>query len=459
MPAVRRFGPLDFVALLIVLAVAGTARVGYLIVYCDSAANAGPLAVEDVSPVLDDLPPGTKLRGREHATELDALIHNVKENNWFGSFAPFSAREEATAHVAPGYAYLLGFAARYAPEESFDRLVRWTQAGLGTLTALFVFLFGRRVFRSLFVGTLAGLFMAAWPFAVIDTAALADGTLATFLLSAGLWLGARAGTTGGPLASLLFGLTLAGLALTRAALLPYAVLCLAWLLVTTRDQSSGWVSALVAFLGFVAGLAPWTVRNYQTFNEPVPIVSSSYYELWVGNNPAATGGPVDEAMLEKVPGPDLAAIASQPDRYATLARKIAQEAQDAPTATVQRRVNALLYFLFGQHWFTNQRLADPLTSGGLDHAELILASSLLGAFLFAFLGWRWSFPYKREMIPASLAVIWLPLPYILGHAMGLHGPRLPLDPVILCLAAFALACFVPGVSRSLLEPKEREDEE
>lgn len=459
MPAVRRFGLLDFLALLLVLAAAGGARVGYLVAYCDGGNNAGPLAVEDASPLLSDLPPGTKLRGQERPTELDALIHHVKEDDSFRARAPFALKEEATAHAAPGYAYLLGFAARYIPEGDFERFVRWGQVGLGSLAAVCVFLFARRAFRSLFVGTLAGLGAAAWPFAVIDTAALADGTLATFLLSACLWLGARAGATGGPMASLLFGVALAGLALTRPALLPFAVLCLAWLLVTTRDHSSGWVAALVAFLGFVAGMAPWTIRNYQLFNEPVPIVSTAYYELWIGNNPAATGGPLTEAMLEQAPAQELAAIAGQPDRYAVLAKHVAQTAQEAPGATVQRRINALLYFLFGERWFTQQRLADPLSGSVPEHTELVLAAVLLGLFVLAFLGWRWSFVYRRETIPAALAVLWLPLPYILSHALGLHGPRLPLDAVLLAFAAFGLACFVPGVSRDLLEPKADEDED
>ena len=47
-------------------------------------------------------------------------------------------------------------------------------------------------------------------------------------------------------------------------------------------------------------------------------------------------------------------------------------------------------------------------------------------------------------LPLQLAAIWLPLPYILSHAESLHGPRLPLDGVLLTLAAYAFAVIVTG---------------
>jgi hypothetical protein len=44
----------------------------------------------------------------------------------------------------------------------------------------------------------------------------------------------------------------------------------------------------------------------------------------------------------------------------------------------------------------------------------------------------------------------VPLPYLLGHAEALSGPRLPLDGVLLCYAAFVLVALVPGQGRDLL---------
>ncbi len=78
-------------------------------------------------------------------------------------------------------------------------------------------------------------------------------------------------------------------------------------------------------------------------------------------------------------------------------------------------------------------------------ANVILAATMIVLLGLGFLGWRWTYGWRTESMPAALAVIWIPLPYILTHAEALHGPRLPLDGVLLCYVAFALCCFLPGV--------------
>src|SRR5258708_281919 len=83
-----------------------------------------------------------------------------------------------------------------------------------------------------------------------------------------------------------------GAALVRAAFLPFAFVALAWFLLRTRRLPSGWLGAILSFLGFVTGVTPWMIRNYQVFNEPTPIVDSAYLHVWMGNNPAADGGPI-----------------------------------------------------------------------------------------------------------------------------------------------------------------------
>jgi hypothetical protein len=63
--------------------------------------------------------------------------------------------------------------------------------------------------------------------------------------------------------------------------------------------------------------------------------------------------------------------------------------------------------------------------------------TVLGMLLLSLPGWRWSYGWRKESMPASLAVVWVPLPYILSHAEFLAGPQLPLDGVLLCYAADA----------------------
>jgi hypothetical protein len=461
MTTVRPFGLGDAVLFLLVLAAAAGVRAGYLAFGCDSARQGGPILVQGEAP------------------ELRALVTSVKERGLFASQAPFAATEEPTAHTAPGYPWLVGLLARLPVD--LDPTVRWIQSGLGSLTAGLYFLFARRAFRSLLVGFLAGLAAAVYPFWVFNTAELSDGVLATFLLAACLFLGARAGQSGGSLASLLYGLALAGLSLTRAALLPFAIVALLWFLLRARTLPRGWLLALLAFLGFANGLTPWALRNYQLLHDVVPVADSAYLHLWIGNNPAATGGPENEqALLEGLAqrrgqsaeetAHQLAEL-PQDRRYATLAGAVVDEARANPLGTVQRRIWAGLYFVFGEEWFRNRQLwrtvegptlvagdaeakpepaaEPPVAAWARGAAPLLLTGTLLAVLLLSVLGWRWTYAWRRESMPAALAVIWVPLPYLLSHADALNGPRLPLDGVLLCFAAFTLTCLLPGVGGRL----------
>src|SRR5437899_1002320 len=142
MPATRRFGSLELVLLLVVVAVAGGARVWYLCACANNASSDGPIQVQGPSPTLANLPAGTELNGHAQPTELDALVHNLKEHKWFGSIAPLATAEEQTAHIAPGYPWLV-YGVQLLPVDlgPLDRTMRWLQCGLGTLTAAFYFLF------------------------------------------------------------------------------------------------------------------------------------------------------------------------------------------------------------------------------------------------------------------------------------------------------------------------------
>lgn len=440
MTPIRRFGAVDFVLFLYVVLLAGGVRAGYLALCADNAHNSGSLIVQD----------------RADEPDLLALVHSVKDNNAFTSAAPLSDGPEETAHASPGYPWALGMLARYIPTDQFDSTIRWIQCVLGALTAGLYYLFARRAFRSLAVGVVAGMLCGLHPFWVVDTAAINDGTLASFLLGLVLFTGARAGQTGGPFASLLYGLSLAGMALVRAALLPFAFVGLAWFLLRSRRQPSGWLGALLAFLGFVIGVAPWAIRNWQVYGEPTPIVDSAYLHLWMGNNPKADGGPVAvEDMLPPEKVRELKEIKKQPERYARLGPITWDEMRRDPPAVPRHWLESGLAFYFGQRLLgPEHRVVDVATTP----PELVASSygvifgwTVFGVAVLAALGWRWSYGWRAESMPAVLAMIWIPLPYILSHAEALSGPRLPLDGVLLCYAAFALLCFVPGIRRYLLE--------
>jgi hypothetical protein len=441
MTEMPRFGLKNFLLLLLVLAAAAAARVGYLFVGLESLADPAPLVVESTQgpsgPVKDN-----------------------KDQTWWLPQAPLETEKEQTAHVAPGYPWLVGaLAGTLADPERTVAVLRWAQCALGTLTAGLYFLFARRAFRSAAVATLAGLFCALHPFWVINTLELNDGVLACFLLALALATGARGAQEGDALGSLLFGLALAGLALVRAALLPFAVVACLWFLLRCRKVPRGWLCALLAFLGFANGLAPWTVRNFRAYRELVPVADSTYLHLWMGVNDKADGGPQDEqtlrASLAAERLQELLDEKNQAKRYNRLGKDVLARVTEDPAGTVHKRLLAAQCFVFGRSWFANGVLARAQDTRHLpwqiaDNYPLILEATLLGMLALGLLGWRWTYGWRREAMPSSLAVIWIPLPYLLSHADELSGARLPLDGVLLCYSAFALLCLVPGIGARLL---------
>jgi hypothetical protein len=429
-----RFGFVNLLLFLVVLAAAATARGWYLYSECGNwASEPGPVEVQ-----------GQTDPNRE------VLVKNLSENNSFRGRAPLSEEERETAYTSPGYPVLLALLHR-APRvlSSVDQEARWLQCLLGTLTAGLYFLFARRAFQHLLVATVAGLLCAVYPFWIINTAEVSDGVLATFLLAACLFLGARGGQSGGPLTSLVYGLLLAGLALVRAPLLPFAFAAVLWFLLRCRRLKGGWLAGTLAFLGFLIGLAPWTVRNFQVLGDVVPIVDSAHLHLWMGNNPLATGGPQTDAVMKtalvQVRGEEGEARKNEPPTPRELDQATWTEVRTSLAVTLQRRLQAGLDFLFGADWFETKQLWRGSVSPGV---AALLNGTLLGLLLLGFVGWRWTYAWRHEAKPSSLAVIWIPLPYLLAHAEALQGPRLPLDGVLLSYAAFALVCLLP-VGRSL----------
>ncbi len=382
MTEMPRFGLKDFSLLLLVLAAAAGARFGYLSAALDNLADPAPLVVQSAQ--------GPKGPAKDSRGEA-----------WWLTPAPLSKEEEKTAHTAPGFPWLVGALANALDDPARTiGIFRYVQLALGTLTAGLYFLFARRAFRSAAVGTLTGLLCALHPFWVVNTLELNDGVLTCFLLGLAMATGARAGQEGDALASLLYGLSLAGLALVRAALLPFALAGALWFLLRCRKIPRGWLCALLAFLGFANGLAPWTIRNVRTFHQVVPVADSLYLHLWMGVNDRADGGPQDEKTLEaslpKERLDELLAEKNQARRYHMLSRDVLRQAAEDPAGTLHRRLWAGEYFVFGRAWFKESgtlaklRPDNRLPPQFADSYNGILEATLLGMLVFGLLGWRWS---------------------------------------------------------------------
>src|SRR5262249_42342560 len=132
---------------------------------------------------------------------------------------------------------------------------------------------------------------------------------------------------------------------------------------------------------------------------------------------------------------------SQTRRYRQLAGELSNQISADPAGFFKHRLEAALCFLLGEEWLEHRVLWQSTGEKGelpgwLDKSyPAFLTGFLFFMLLLGFLGWRWSYGWRRGAMPSSLALFWIPLPYILSHADALSGARLPLDGVLLCYSA------------------------
>jgi 4-amino-4-deoxy-L-arabinose transferase-like glycosyltransferase len=79
------------------------------------------------------------------------------------------------------------------------------------------------------------------------------------------------------------------LVLLQPSLLPLVLVYGGWL----AWSRAGSRRALIAIAGLLLVLAPWTIRNYVTFERFIPLRDNLGLELWLGNRPGMQGKTVD----------------------------------------------------------------------------------------------------------------------------------------------------------------------
>lgn len=464
----QRFTATDIVTLFVAMAVAATLRVLYLTTFAAAGESAGPLRVQDApravpayAVAVDEANP------RDSVNELDELAANLVRDGTFRAHAPFAAQAEPTAHLAPLYPAFLALLESRLSWPKRDCWARWVNMVLGTLTVGLCYLLARRAFASRAAGVLTAYAAALHPGWIVQTADVSDGVLTGFLLTLGLVQFIYAHERGGLVKSVLVGLTLGLVMLARGSLWPMVLVSVVWYAIRCgREFRQGWLYGLLMLLGVLVTFLPWTIRNTRAVQTFQPIVDSGAYHLWVGNNPQATGGSLDESRLLTIYAQQVGkeldearkelADLSQVRRYSKLEELAWQEIAARPSQAIQRRAVATLGFFTGHDWLAHERLwhgtIEPPEPGQEESALHAAGRAVYAGYFIAFtwlllglalLGWRWSFAYRNESAPLGLAMLTVPLPVMLTHATALPTHRLPLDGVLLAFGAFAVLWLFP----------------
>ncbi|MGC2422502.1 MAG: hypothetical protein WA405_12735, partial [Candidatus Acidiferrales bacterium] len=194
------------------------------------------------------------------------------------------------------------------------------------------------------------------------------------------------------------------------------------------------LAAVVAILCCV----PWTIRNYTIFHSFVPLRSVAGLQLWLGNNPDAryvwlgTQHPIfnaDERALYSAMG-EIA--------YMRQKRQLALQFM----LSHPRREAQLMGRRFLALWAggTPYPVKDFLRARSLWFRFVLLFNVLaaIGALLGIVVFFR-----RRNTYAFPLAVFPVVFPCIYYLTLALPRYRLPIDPVVMLLAAIAVAGLLP----------------
>ena len=384
--------------------------------------------------VVDKLPYGY---------ETGAVAASIAEGRGFSS--PLRMVETgATAWFAPIYPYLLAAIFKIFGVYSYSSnlvihtfnvacaaFICWPIAAIGSRA------FGKKT------GT-----AAAWAWVFLPTAVFYPVVWVWDTTLAGLWLALLVAATlklrGSDRMSGWIGygaLWAAGAMINPSLLsvLPVLALWAMWPLRKQRGQAAR--LTLAATVIFVAGIAPWTIRNYAVFHQFIPLRSNFGLELWLGNNPAVP----DSWSWWLHPNDDM----DEALKFARMTEMPYMEEKEREAwAFIRSHPADTARFVW--HRFTNHWLG--LWDSPVDlwpTAPWYLKLTIVGNCLFTLLSLLGALFACRTRSPAAcplgMVMLVFPLAFYLTHTSLRY--RFPMDPIMLVLAVFAVVYALSPVAR------------
>jgi 4-amino-4-deoxy-L-arabinose transferase-like glycosyltransferase len=222
----------------------------------------------------------------------------------------------------------------------------------------------------------------------------------------------------------------ASISASLLSVLPFFLLWLAW---QTRKQSLQWLRlATTAALIFALGMAPWTLRNYRAFGKFIPTRSNFGYELWIGNNPAAS----DWKSFSSQPTWDQ----SEAAEYAHLGEISYVQAKGHESLVFIRSHPAkMVESTFGRamsYWLSASDRPGETWSGDPPYVKALLLMNA-GMVLLCLLGIVVA-GQKRNRLAAPYLFVLLFYPAIFCVTHPLVRYRFPMEPIVVILAAYGL---------------------
>ena len=364
------------------------------------------------------------------AYEMGQIAASLASGNGFSWPEWSSYPKGPTAWMPPIYPFLIAATFRtfgvYSNQAAIFLLVFQTSSSV--LTCFLLYMVGKRIFNAQ-AGLLAALLFAVYPasinFAVrqIWSVSLFSCCFLVLILSLlklgkemnviqGTWVGVLAGV-----ATLVDPIIVASF--------PFVAL---WLYVNSnRDRVATCKVLAVTMLLFFVCVSPWLVRNYVIFGQFVFIKSNFGNELFLGNNPYATGSYWAPRAFESLTDPERESLksADEPSRNRFLLQKAIAFISTHPLEFLKLTMSRFVHY-----WSFMMRPVEGLgQSASLLTYFTIMTLGIMGLLV--------SNARAAEVQLLWLFVIALALPYHFT-VVGLFRYRFPVETVLVLSAAYAI---------------------
>ncbi|MGB3479465.1 MAG: glycosyltransferase family 39 protein [bacterium] len=376
------------------------------------------------------------------AWEYGDIAENIVEGRGFSRINEFSHTIENTSSHAPLYPYFLSFFYQFGQKNSVYLIIQLIQILVSALTIWIIYKTTLLLFNRL-SAIIAALGASLYPPLIYYSTKLTPTVWTVFFMSLTIFFILKLknnslGTT------FLCGLTMGLSILTNPIAFAFFPALIIWYLVKKPVEFR---KLCLLILVTLVVLVPWTIRNHKIHHRLVPVTTQFCKNLWIGNNPNATG--TDYYRVVHDSNPHFVLMTSTLSRKIKdkLGRKTEIERSDYfitqglifivqnPTKFMNLLFTKAFYFW----WF-----APPEINGSVDAIKYrvintmiygpLLVLGIIGIILSL------SHNYIKQSLVILLVLIIISATYIFTH-VGLARYRMPVETILLIFASLSVNEF------------------
>lgn len=230
------------------------------------------------------------------AWEYGDIAENIVDGRGFSRINEFSHNIENTSSHAPLYPYYLSFFFQFEQENCVYLVIQIIQIVISVLTILILYKIVLLLFTKL-TAILTALAASLYPPLIYYSTKLTPTVWVVFFISLTILLMLKLKNNSLKIV-ILCGISLGASILTNPIAFAFFPTLIIWYLIKRPIEFR---KLCLLILVTLVTLVPWTIRNHKIHHRLIPVTTQFSKNLWIGNNPNATGTDYYQVVQSKEP--------------------------------------------------------------------------------------------------------------------------------------------------------------